>query len=780
MNNLESHKSVEENATEAPITGAVLTSFVDDAPAISTGEKILMRQSLGAIDTSILEFFSRPLKIYTGTNNAFTEISIDVFALYFMNPAVVRKLANYQYIRCTLNLRYSEAYNPYIYGRRYLVNIPNSTYKDYDFPGYTVLKHCCINPTKANTYEMVLPFEKVYGTYYTIPSLITGTGVESTCKLFQPVPYDNSNGGAVDGTYSIHAWLTDVELAVPVGSGTLQSGGMKEYKGMISAPATAISSAAKTLSTIPILKPFMGPIEQAAGMVAKIAVLFGFSKPTNLEAPAPYLWNSDYNSFISASVDPAQRLTLDGKQALAVSTVQYDGESGDNMAFESIIKRDMVVVDEVWTTAYTNDTVLFYIPVTPFIYTPIAANEITLPPVAEVASMFKYWRGSIKFSVSIIASKFHKGRLRFFWSPTRYTIPFTEPISNLVESYIIDINTETDVEFTVHYTAAVPYYKLSPLSMNTAHAEAANPGYFYCLIHQELTAPDSTKDAHVYVSISSEESEFGTPTNLYQNFFLVQPKPESSVELSANVSVYPFIQNTWPPNPSYQSGALTEYAVKPNKYAFNEKSQFADANKLHLGESILSFRTLCKSYMFCERATFPIDAAMLTDYWSYLSFSPYPKMQGLSPASTGIVGLISPRTPLVNLMNSFRYHKGSIRYKIVFNSTENIYEARVCRVRGNGVARYGGTDTGMDVMGRYFLQGVAIDRKNNSIQFEIPYQEQRSMRRNFFLYENLNFDSGFDLGMVAVNRKPGDYFLEADVYMSIGEDFNVMYYIGSQ
>lgn len=792
MNTLEENKQQQEVETKPNIETA-LTEFADVGDVQQRGSAVYLPASLGSDGEDLNEFFSRPLKIYNGTDNAFTLVQLNPFQLYFTNPAVVRKLANYRYLRCTMNVRYSESYNPYVYGRRYMTLYPSNTNKIYEWPNYTTLQNVRISPNDVDTYQLTIPYTRVQGTHYPVRDLVAGTFTEWFLNLYQPVLYKTANGDPVDGQYSIHVWLTDVELAVPVASGTLQSGKYKEFKGMVSAPATAVKNAARELGKAPSLKPIATPIEVAAGFVADMASLFGFSKPNQLNAPEPYMWNPEYNMGLSSTVDVSQKLTLDGKQGVSVSTEPYDGSQLDNLAFKNFTQRECVIVERVWTTAFQSDTVIASIPVTPGLYELVTPERITLTPLAEVANLFKYWRGTIKYKVSVVASKFHRGRLRIFWSPARLQVPFTEPISNLVESYIMDITTESEVDIEVKYCSGQPYSEIAFLTEGQTYTGSVNPGYLYVTVHQELSAPVNTADAWLHISISSDDVEFAEPSasclQLFNNGTVPGGAPNRKVPSDTTIlTTYGGFtaELEYPPNPNFQSGALVEFSKKPKKHVFNTKSDYQDSNVLHIGEAILSYRTLCKMYTPYETGLFPTRTSTIS-YWSYLSFPNIPKLAGA--AFGGTIGLKMFRSPLTHVMNSFRFMRGSVRYKIVFfpdddtNSIVDELNLMVLRIRANEVPqRYGGTlpnveDPGGSNFWFRSMQGIAFDRKSNSITFEIPYTTLYNYYRTTWMTYGNNPNNLMDQAMVAVLLRPGQK-MPYQAFVSIGEDFNLVTYTG--
>ncbi|APG77500.1 hypothetical protein [Hubei tick virus 3] len=105
-------------------------------------------------------------------------------------------------------------------------------------------------------------------------------------------------------------------------------------------------------------------------------------------------------------------------------------DSSDEMTVRNITSHFGLMTTSEWTMAQANSTLLASFLVTPVNIADLPVRQVANPsacglaayestPLAVVASMFAYWRGSIEFRFDFVASMFHTGRLAFCFVPTQ-------------------------------------------------------------------------------------------------------------------------------------------------------------------------------------------------------------------------------------------------------------------------------------------------------------------------------------------------------------------------
>lgn len=791
MNNIEQHSEVVQlNSTSNVDIDTSTTTFEDNSQSIIVGKGIKLNSSIITENVELIEFLSRPIKISSGSAVATTS-TFDPFALYFNNAAVIRKLANYKFIRATLNVRYSESAMPFVYGRRIMAAAPNGfSYSSFvRNESLTQLSHVLIDPTKNNPYVVSIPFFSTQN-YYTISELL-GFG-PYVIVIRNIVNYRRADSDtAADVQYSVHCWLTDVELATPIATSiTLQS---SEFTGVISYPASVVSSAAKALESVPVLKPMATTVKIAAECIAKFSALFGFSKPLQLQPPVPFSNNANHNMYVSTYLDPAQKLTLDPKQEVVVSTTTIDGSEIDNLAFSNFHKRLSLVNIFTWNQTQEVDTLVGMFPVTPlYMKTHISNGDVIMSPCATPAMFFKQWRGSMIYNLSMVCSKFHKGRLRILWSPNQLAFPLTEPLSNQVESVVVDITTDSELTFTVNWGWHSLYKLCIPTTtqQTTDFNIGAYNGYIYIFVHQELTAPIATANAEILVHMKAHDNmQYAMPSlqniQLFHSTTATIAPPTGIITYGSlpNVIYPPFdpatIDTSTPTNPylpiTFQSG-LFEVITKPKTYEFNVAEEENNNQNLAIGESFLSFRTLCKAYWPVFTGYESSAAAVgepANGYFTLnqLPFSPDP----ITPAGAPHEFII---TPITWLTRNFLGYRGSTRYKIIFDNP--IISAKVTLMRGSQ-AYYKDTltDYGFTQYSMTDGNGIAIDLLNNSISFEVPFE---SPNRFHPCHHALFNGKGPNINRVMIQynyHQPAGQYFTYRVFVSMGEDLNFVSFTGA-
>lgn len=201
------------------------------------------------------------------------------------------------------------------------------------------------------------------------------------------------------------------------------------------------------------------------------------------------------------------------------------------MSIPFIVQKESYLCTSQWSTADTADTLKFSCLVEPSLcaYTTTAGSTITqMTPMSHLTDFFKYWRGDIIFTVRVIASKYHKGRLKISFDPAGYgtgsnnilTAPNTV---HVVQTSILDIGEDREVEFTVPYQQARQFLEARKRSMNWSTSSTSSltrdyqkdNGYFTIRVQNILTAPvaSSTVDIQVWIRGGSN-FEFAFPDNI--------------------------------------------------------------------------------------------------------------------------------------------------------------------------------------------------------------------------------------------------------------------------
>jgi len=333
------------------------------------------------------------------------------------------------------------------------------------------MPHIFLDPTTSTGGEMKLPFFN-YTNYCEIP---TSEWSELGRLYFRTLNSLKHANGATDVvTISVFAWAENVSMSVltSVDQDTLtpQSGEVEEAnnKGMISGPATSVAKFAAYLSGVPYIGPFATATEIGAGAVAAMAKIFGYCRPNITKAPEPFRPTPFSSLAVTNVPDNAQKLTVDDKQELTIDP-RISGLGGvDPLNIREIAKRESYLTTFTWPIGAAPDTMLWNARIDPVTWAEDTGPPVSyhFPACAFAALPFQYWKGSMKFRFQIVASSFHKGRLKIVYDPNYIAnntyLTYSEYNTNYLK--IVDIAEEQD--FTVEVG----------MGQNTSFLSHHNPG----------------------------------------------------------------------------------------------------------------------------------------------------------------------------------------------------------------------------------------------------------------------------------------------------------------
>lgn len=783
-------------------------------------------------DASLQNFFERPIKIHeaewgTGTSLGF---DIDPWTLYWENPRVANRIANYNLLRCNLKIKVVINGNGFQYGRVLVAYQPfavfdtlstNASLVTEDLVGTSQLPHIYLDPTHSLGGEMKLPMFN-YLNYIDVPAR---QWTELGSLLFRSLnDLKHANGASDRATISVFAWAEDVHMSVltSVEQGNLgpqsgndeptfddfepQSGEIDEAnaKGTISGPATSIAKWAGYLTKVPYISPFAIATETAANAVSSIAKIFGYSRPPVTRNPDP-LRPTPMSSLALTNVpDTALKLTIDDKQELTIDP-RIAGLGGfDPLNIRSIANRESYLTNFSWNIGTAPETLLWNARVTPVTWAESGSTAFHFPACAMAALPFQYWTGSMKFRFQIVASSFHKGRLKVVYDPKFFNT--NEYNTNYLK--IVDIAEEQDftMEFGIGQAKNIlehhnpGFDSVTQLYSTTAYtSEDVGNGVVGVYVVNELTTPNSTVNndiqINVFVSMGDDFEVFAPEDRI--SSFVFKPQSGNDDWFEAQSGLVPESENTMEP-----SAPLHEMS---ENIAMGE-SQDNQMNKVFIGESILSFRTLLKRYALFTALGSPANAGS-TQVTGRMPHFPY--LRGNVPGAVDTTNLGDPynycNTLLLHwIKNAFQGWRGSVRYKIIPRGvhTDSDYVAvqRAPLKPGSSTYLYSqnAIPTSTTLKGArwqtvsttstsghpnvrspfngVYGQVVALGDINRVCEFEMPYQAnvRFSPGKQSDLTDPITYSAGFDY-LLQIH---GDTTSVYDLHAAAGEDLQFYFFSG--
>lgn len=512
---------------------------------IVTASEVYSNDGAGASIT-LGDFLKRPVRIYSDTwlesETAGSLIgTFNPWYSFFNDSRIKNKLHNYSFIRCTLKVKIIINASPFYYGAAMSTYCPLQSFNGNVIPlsattnqliPYSQRPHVWLYPTNSQGGEMTLPF------FWPFNWLRVGQAADfidmGRVDIFSYTDLRQANGVTGTGiSYQVFAWAEDVELAGATAGLALQSGEMEldagdEYDGLVSGPASAVAAAAGSMSKIPVIGKFATAAQVGATAVAKISSLFGYTNLPNIKA-ADAFRSAPFPQMASGEISyPTEPLGLDPKIGLSVDPSLAGLEKVDELDIMRFTSRESYLTSTAWTMSDAVDKILFYSGICPSYFFNTEAitggKQVWFTPTSYMAELFNCWRGDVVFRFRVIASQYHKGRLRISWDPTGdagNNIVGDVSTITAVQTLIIDIGKDSDVEFRVPFNQARGWLRLNSSKTSVPWSTNASPiwsnddsqqnGCLTMRVQNTLTGPTSTGTVTVLVSVRGENLEFANP-----------------------------------------------------------------------------------------------------------------------------------------------------------------------------------------------------------------------------------------------------------------------------
>ena len=291
--------------------------------------------------------------------------------------------------------------------------------------------------------------------------------------------------------------------------------------GVISGAMSKISEATGIFSDVPIIGAYARTASWVSDLIGKAAKVFGFSKPTSVASVQPFVNIPAKNFTNTDGVDNSVILGSSINQSIS----GYDrfGDKQDEMSINKIVSNMQAVQAIGWKSEFYPGTVIAAIPVTPLhcirkVLTetvesgPMSADRFLVTNAGYVASMFKWWRGSMRYRFAISKTQYHSGRLRVTW------VPHSGVSNNLDDDHfdqtsahtrVYDVRESNEIEFEIPYHAAKPFRKVALNSL-----DADTNGTIYVTVENMLVSPTGVDDEidMIVFQAMCDDAAFHTPT----------------------------------------------------------------------------------------------------------------------------------------------------------------------------------------------------------------------------------------------------------------------------
>lgn len=796
------HADIVTEAMPALNVEQVTTTFSDEFGGVSVGETFEQEQFTqqdANTRATLANFLQRPVRIDTFTWQESDPVgvirTISPWSLFFNDPSIKYKMNNFSFISCNLKLKIIVNASPFYFGTLRACYQPLPVFKASTIGAanvqtlvpYSQQPGLWISPMNSEGGELKLPF-LFQKDYLSVQRLADFTNM-GTLRFVNYAALDSANGATGVGvSVQVYAWAEDIILSGPSVGLALQA---DEYgDGVVSRPASVVAGIAGKLRGVPILGKFATATEIGARAVGGIAKLFGFTNVPVVSDTQPYR-PSPFPQFASPEIGfPVEKLTLDAKNELAVGGNCVGVESDDPLAIEALVRRESYLTTATWSTTSPVDTPLFTSKVTPWLFNSSGTLNTNgtayyMTPQAMVATNFANWRGDIIFRFRVVASKYHKGRLRVSYDPVNAAVQTTGDTGSMTYNKIIDLGEETEFEIRVPYHQALPWLRTNSVLSITNWTTSTTPaltndttamnGLISLKVLTLLTAPVAASAVSILVFVRGAENlEFANPSLL----------PRLS----------PF---------TVQADTMDQYV--PGSPSVVDMNRY----RINFGESVKSLRMLMRRTVACETLYNPTAAT--GNYQATKRAFRYPKTFGYDPATNGSArGVITtgttypfnytPMNTYSMVSNCFIGQRGAIMWHLVPDTIKPLGNLKITRINDDSWTSITGlivnnltatTSSLNSVTSPYTPAGCSVVNCStvNGMSVSVPNYTQfkfQSTRPNAgtvqYTVANLDQCDGGDkeawqLDFTAIQTDIPSETIKLHTYFGIGTDFSLVYFL---
>lgn len=476
---------------------------------------------------SIQDFMNRPVLVASAELPVGQDFNIafNPWEAFFTNPRVFEKLKNFRNLRCDLKVKLVVNGNPFYYGSYIMYYQPLHLYDTRTSENNSIIgiiqhsqmPHVYLDPCEGTGGELSVPYFFNKDAMNIVERDWEKMGQIIIRTIF-PLQHSNDNTEPID--ISVFVMANNVAISTPTSRVPMEN--QADEYGKPSAVAHSVAKAAGWFGEIPVIGKYARATQMIMSAFGDTASLFGYSRPREIEESKSFRNRPAGNLAVVNVSDNIGSMAFDAKKEVTIDPRVVGLSSTDEMAIQPIAMRESFVTLFPWQESAAADTHLFSIRVNPIQgdFTTIGDHYIT--PSAFTSLPFRYWRGTMKFRFNIIASKYHRGRLKFVWDP-EFNGAFSGDNYNSNYITIVDINQQKDVTLDIGWGSNFSYLETGALTLPkfstdpfTGSSRWAN-GTLSVFVVNSLTSPGPT-NSDVGVAVFSsmcDDYEVACPDSIF-------------------------------------------------------------------------------------------------------------------------------------------------------------------------------------------------------------------------------------------------------------------------
>lgn len=651
----------------------------------------------------------------------YMRFSFEPWKVFFENQHIVQKIMYYKMIRCVLKVKFVVNTNPFQYGTAIAAYTPLSGDDMFVVGMGTIYPDPVVAIPLSQRPHIYISADSSTGGVITCPFVYHANYIDMTADAdamqdmgridvmsINPLCTLGRAGSPADpianhASVSIFIWAEDVELAcptmhVPVLVPPPDSQAGDEYgDGPVSKVANAVAMGAGDLATAPLIGPYARATSMIAAGIASIASAFGYSRPAVLDDVKPFkptFWSNMANTDAG---DSTFKLTVGSKQEVTIDPRVVGLNNMDEMTIKSIAEREAYFHSFVWDVLKPDAGRIAAWNVTPMLFSVMthhlaATNSSRMAnsrhpcfvtPTAFAALPFRYWRGTMRFRIQVVAPALARGRFRIVWDPVSLKDTQGTGAGFSLAEYqncyntVVDIAETRDITVDIGWGQQYAYaeveghpgsteHKLLPWYSDDdtvsdehvrEHMKGCNGAIGLYVVNPIVSLDQTTNSSPIYVNVFAccPDLEIAAPrTTLLDNYYY-RPAQEWRKPLPPDIPEEPpdpppaggtggSNGDSSPPANSQSGegpGAMMPPALGPN-FVDGESGDITWLgpqplskpellNEVFFGDPIVSFRTMLKRYYhhaclypkYPHQDTHKTKGAIVANTWELSNFPSY-------------------------------------------------------------------------------------------------------------------------------------------------------------
>lgn len=670
-----------ETITDKPLY-VVMNDFFEETPGSITGRSSAATLPPVMDSSAVAQFLSRPVLIrsdYCAIGGLY-DVRFDPWTAFLTHPTISPRISYFGRLRGDLVVRAQINGTPMHFADirlAYRMHPGVAATGDYfwEFANSPVigdpvraqriitsqLLGCSLNPCRENVCDLRIPYVSPVAGF----SMVGGFNQMGTILLLSYSPLRHATDGTEGITVDFYVHMENVVLDVPTAHA--QGYTLEEASNVIS------RFLKRTARATQIAQEWMPLITSTAMM--------GFSRPLTQE-PTSNMRFMPYNLANYDAPDTAGKLSLSVNAEHTLGLQDAGGAGEDELMLSKLAARVSYLHGTEWTSDMPKGEFLIGSVVTPSQYmldeyikpsitydggTPHSFGPVPWMltiPCSHAALLARMWRADMEYTINVVASPYHKGRLRVFYEPilTTYSVDPSPP-PNLNNSVIIDLAEQSSAVLRV------------PWQMRTDMCHTTYPDG---LTTSENTCVDETLFLSRLAYFSAPF--LGDTHNGYIKVEVLSPltsvAPLPVVNVLVSVAAHNMVLYS-PAMPTYVDGDGVEH-----QYVVDVGSVLTQSYDISGADAIVSVRQLMKRYDFEYGLAYSSVADSLQYYEKVVSFllPAFLPVPGYDKSSQGIqtyvgqcLDMDSQAIPM-NATNmtvrnwvsmAFVLERGGIRWKVI-------------------------------------------------------------------------------------------------------------------